>query len=280
MIDQIEKIGNSLIQHGKHNDRIYLMKYASEDIEDIFIKFDILIQKNKYSKIFAKVSFEHEHLFKLNGFVREAVIPNYYKTDACSFMGKYLSFERKSILDDDRVIIKDVLKCAKSKSNQFGGPKLNEEDELRTLSESDAKELSLLYKKVFESYPFPIFNSDYILKTMREHVLYFGIYNKDKLIAASSAEFDLDTKSVEMTDFATLPDYRGRKLALGLLASMELEMHKRNIQICYTIARSLSYGMNISFSKAGYHYGGTLANNTNISGRIESMNVWYKLLSE
>jgi hypothetical protein len=34
--------------------------------------------------------------------------------------------------------------------------------------------------------------------------------------------------------------------------------------------------MNITFSKLGYKYGGLLKNNTNISGAIESMNVWYK----
>ncbi len=35
-------------------------------------------------------------------------------------------------------------------------------------------------------------------------------------------------------------------------------------------------GMNITFAKTGYTYAGTLINNTNISGRLESMNVWYK----
>jgi hypothetical protein len=36
--------------------------------------------------------------------------------------------------------------------------------------------------------------------------------------------------------------------------------------------------MNATFAKAGYSFGGTLINNTNISGDIESMNVWYKNL--
>jgi hypothetical protein len=37
--------------------------------------------------------------------------------------------------------------------------------------------------------------------------------------------------------------------------------------------------MNITFAKLGYRYGGRLINNTNISGSIESMNVWYKSLA-
>jgi len=34
--------------------------------------------------------------------------------------------------------------------------------------------------------------------------------------------------------------------------------------------------MNITFAKAGYRYAGTLVNNTDISGTIESMNVWWR----
>jgi beta-lysine N6-acetyltransferase len=36
--------------------------------------------------------------------------------------------------------------------------------------------------------------------------------------------------------------------------------------------------MNVTFSRAGYTFTGTLINNTNIGGSIESMNVWYKRL--
>jgi hypothetical protein len=36
--------------------------------------------------------------------------------------------------------------------------------------------------------------------------------------------------------------------------------------------------MNITFARAGYRYAGTLVNNTQICGQLESMNVWYKPL--
>ena len=55
-------------------------------------------------------------------------------------------------------------------------------------------------------------------------------------------------------------------------------MKRQGMHTAYTIARSLSAGMNITFAKLGYVFAGTLTNNTNISGKIESMNVWYKLL--
>ncbi|MCK5703257.1 MAG: hypothetical protein KAI29_18980, partial [Cyclobacteriaceae bacterium] len=126
--------------------------------------------------------------------------------------------------------------------------------------------------------PFPIFNPDYLVSTMKEDVVYFGIFNgEDDLIAASSSEMDISSSNVEMTDFATLPTNRGTGLALILLNRMEEEMHQKNIKTFYTIARAYSYGMNITFAKNGYTFSGTLSNNTNISGNIESMNVSYKL---
>ena len=39
------------------------------------------------------------------------------------------------------------------------------------------------------------------------------------------------------------------------------------------------YGMNISFSKMGYLYSGTVINNANISGDMESLNIWHKDLT-
>jgi hypothetical protein len=55
---------------------------------------------------------------------------------------------------------------------------------------------------------------------------------------------------------------------------MEKYIKELGLKTAYTIARALSYGMNITFAKMGYTYSGTLVNNTNISGRLESMNVW------
>ena len=53
---------------------------------------------------------------------------------------------------------------------------------------------------------------------------------------------------------------------------------RKGFSTTYTIARSLSLGMNLTFAKGGYSFAGTLVNNTQISGQIESMNVWYKHL--
>jgi putative beta-lysine N-acetyltransferase len=148
--------------------------------------------------------------------------------------------------------------------------------ELRILGENDAAALARLYKSVFKTYPFPIFDVDYIKKTMRDNVRYYGIFDKEKLIAASAAEMSKTEKNAEMTDFAVSPVYRAKNLALQLLQEMEKDIFQSDIKTLYSIVRALSPAMNITFAKAGYYFAGTLKNNTNISGQIESMNVWYK----
>jgi putative beta-lysine N-acetyltransferase len=94
----------------------------------------------------------------------------------------------------------------------------------------------------------------------------------------AASEKDPDNLAVEMTDFATLSGHRRQGLASCLLKAMENEMIQQGLKTAYSIARSLSPAMNITFVKNGYKYGGTLGNNTNIAGRIESMNIWYKHL--
>jgi len=99
------------------------------------------------------------------------------------------------------------------------------------------------------------------------------------LAALSSAETDPVRGMVEMTDFATHPEFRGMGFGVFLLQQMETAMRRRGFIAAYTIARAISPGMNIVFAKQGYLYGGSLINNTNICGRLESMNIWYKPLA-
>jgi putative beta-lysine N-acetyltransferase len=110
---------------------------------------------------------------------------------------------------------------------------------------------------------------------MEDNVVYFGVFRNGKAVALSSAEIDFEHSAVEMTDFATLPEFRGKGLSSHLLMRMAEEMKAMGIRTAFTIARAGSYGMNIVFAKCGYEYCGRLVNNTNISGNIESMNIWY-----
>lgn len=279
MYDIIEKIGSSVIQHGKSNDRIYLMKLEKKDYPAVLKKLRALAKKNNYTKIFAKIPQWAIEGFKKDGYVEEGKIPKFYngKTNAY-FYSKFLDKERSVISPETKKQIDDNIELALSKKKPYLNIEFKPGLKLKILDESNISDLINLYKIVFKTYPFPIFDRDFIKETMQSNVVYFGICDKNNLIAAASSEMDVASKNAEMTDFATLPDYRGHNLAVSLLREMEAEMRLRRMKTLYTIARSHSAGMNITFAKLNYTYSGTLINNTNISGKIESMNIWYKSL--
>lgn len=274
--DKIENYNGNIIQHGHYNDRIYLIQLTSLSSEFPYELIN-LAKTNGYSKIFVKVPEIAAKNFFIAGFLEEARIPAFFSArETAVFMGFYLNAER--IKEPNINKIEDVLKIALSKKRVDKVSCLENRFVLRKCTKTDVSAMAKIYGEVFPSYPFPIHDPDYLLKTMQSHIDYFGIEADGGLVAVSSAEVDKIAANVEMTDFATLPEWRGNKFGQHLLARMEKEVKKKNIKTAYTIARAMSPGMNVTFSKAGYQFGGRLKNNTNISGRIESMNVWYKSL--
>ncbi len=280
MYDKIEKIGQSVIQHGKSNNRIYLLKLNESDYPAILGELETIASFNHYTKIFAKIPEWAKKEFQEQGYIKEAFIPNFYHGQQdVFFYSNFVDHSRSFLEPEKREEIDKNIRLAKSKREKFRNVTFKNEFVYKVLDESDVDKLTEIYKKVFKSYPFPIFEADYIKKTMTENIIYFGAFEGDNLVAASSAEMDTSGENAEMTDFATLHEYRGNNLSLILLREMEAEMRKQQIKTLYTIARSHSPGMNITFSKSGYLFAGTLINNTNIAGEIESMNVWYKNIS-
>jgi putative beta-lysine N-acetyltransferase len=273
MTDKTEIIGNSPVSHGKFSDRAYILSFSQKDGADVIEHVEKLAKEGGYSKIIAKVPKEKSMLFKSTGYSFEAVMPlKGTYTDEIFFAAKYLKPERES----EQNIAEQAKIIAAAISYKDKKEKAPEVSSCRRMAPADAEEMAAVYRQVFESYPFPIHNPDYIRETMREDVAYFGIYEEEKLAALSSAEFCKGFSAAEMTDFATLPEFRGRGCANSLLAKMEEEVPKLGIRNFFTIARAMSYGMNITFARNGYDFSGRLVNNTNICGSIESMNVWYK----
>lgn len=272
--DIITKLGNSLIHHGKNNNRIYLMKLEKDDFPQIIDALSLLAKTHQYTKIIAKIPKWAKDEFIKNGYKVEAVVPNFYNGQMSSyFLALYLDPQRA--VEKDIQKTKDILMYTKNISNTMCVTDLPSDFKCNILNKKDATNASVIYKKVFSTYPFPIFSPAYLMQTMDENIVYFGVWHNDKLVAVSSCEMDLNQQNVEMTDFATLPEYTGKGLASYLLCQMQAEMKTRGVRTAYTIARATSYGMNITFAKQGYKFGGTLINNTDIFGAIESMNVWY-----
>ncbi|MGL1861405.1 MAG: putative beta-lysine N-acetyltransferase [Pseudodesulfovibrio sp.] len=271
--DEIVYLGNSVIQHGSANDRVYLMKLDPVDLPGIAQDIDELGRQNGYTKLFAKVPASATDHFTALGFETEAQVPFMHKGESAGyFMSKYLDQNRAILTNSGRIseVLEEAARKAESPRSQV------DNCEIVRLQPGNVDELAELYATVFETYPFPLHDPSFLRKSMHEDTAFFGILSDDKLMAAASMEMDLDWHCAEMTDFATRPEYRGQGAAAKLLATMEQAAIDLPISTVFTIARAESFGMNIVFSRAEYTFCGTLHNNTQIAGKLESMNVWHK----
>ena len=263
------------------------MKLSDDAVPKIIPSMNILAKEKGYDKIFAKIPAHLAYHFTRAGFRKEASVPNFYNgNEDVFFMAKYFSEDRVHC-SNLKEIHDVVTKAQTHKIKTYNGLTHKQKYEQHLLDieaqfsfrialSDDSQDIANLYQKTFKTYPFPIFDPEYIRNTMMENVIYFTLWDKDKLIAVAATEIYKDDSNVEMTDFSTHSDYGGKGLAKYLLYKMEVEMHNQGIKTFYTIARALSIGMNFVFAGNGYTYGGTLINNTSIGESIESMNIWYK----
>ena len=269
--------GGSTVQHGHFNNRVYVMKLAPGDIPDIIRYADDLARKESYTKIFVKVPESSVEVFANDGYITEATVPFFFHgVEPAVFMAKYLDPKRKE--DRDPMITANVLSGAFGHAGERIACSLPDGFSLMHAHVGDAGDIATLYHTVFKTYPFPIIDPDYIREAMQGSTRFFVIKKSHLLAAVASCDIDAENQNVEVTDFGTAPLFRGRGFASLLLHAMEVEMKKEGIQLAYTICRAGFGPINTVFTGAGYQFGGTLPNNTNICGSMESMNVWYKKL--
>lgn len=260
-----------------YNRRITILDYqllGEKGTSEFISLLDSLCKKNELGKVWGKFRQEDVGLLSTYGFTQEATILNYYgyKNDAlvCSkfYDDRHVS---TSTVETKRMLQKVGRKINRNKVHSQMPPgfffKFAEPKDIPVLAE--------LYREVFKSYPYPVFNKDYLTSTL-DHVLYGLVYQENDLVAAASAEINFFLSNSEMTDFATTTSARGKGLALIILAKLENKLAEMGINCLYTIARSSSLSMNLVFSRSGYHNTGTLVNNCHIAGGFEDMNVWCK----
>lgn len=153
------------------------------------------------------------------------------------------------------------------------------EYKLKKLIDTDADELAKLYKEVFSIYPTPLDRPSYIRQTMKEGTIYYGFEHQGQIVSAASAEVNLFYRNAELTDCATLKDHRKYGLMKHLLIQLEKELRSSGVFCAYSIARSLSYGMNAALKQLGYTYRGRFINNCYIYDKLEDMNIWVRNLA-
>lgn len=269
-------INGSVIEISKLCMRIYLTNFFGYKVKETLIELDKIAKEQNLTKIIARIPVNYKEDFLNNGYILEAHIPKFYnnRIDAY-FMGKFLTPERK--ICHDKEIIENVLEVSVQKPIS-SVDNLPEGFCCKKIEELDIVDLAELYKSIFETYPSPIFDTNYIAKTIHNSEEYLGIWKDGKLIATAATEKDFEAQSAELVAFAVIPEYRGYNLPLYLIKELEKILKEQKFKTVYAIARAISYGMNISFAKMNYIYAGTLINNTCISGNLEHMHVWYKKL--
>lgn len=271
MPDQVAVIGESTVQHGPANNRIYLMHLSTEDMPEMPGRLVELAEHRGYTKVIARLPERALDDFLRAGYHVEARIPGLYEgRENGFFVARFLDAKRAN--DPSAVVDRRLL---------LDGPSercldLPEGFSIGGARPEDVAAIARVYSRTFATYPFPIKDPDYLRKEMAGDVRFFVVRKDGVIVAASSAEMDCSGENVEMTDFAVLPECRGFRLSAALLQTMEESMLEQGIQTAYTICRAGWYPVNRLFSGAGYRYGGTLVRNTQICGKCESMHVWYR----
>jgi beta-lysine N6-acetyltransferase len=276
--DVTEDYQGAVIQHGPQGGRVYVMNLTGSDPEAVARGIGGFAREHGYGKCIVKAPLSMSAPFLEKGYRCEARVPGYFNgEEEVLFLALFTDPARGQ--EDDPAALDAVRDLALAKADSDPDTTaLPDGFRLRPCTPSDAPAMSEIYREVFPVYPFPIHDPAYLCETMKSHIDYFGVESGGELVALASAEMDKSHRNVEMTDFATLPSWRGNGLALHLLAAMDEAMTRRKIKTAYTIARAVSPGMNITFARRDYRYGGRLVNNTPITGGIESMNVWHKPL--
>lgn len=247
----------------------YLGHFASCVKEALIVAAEAAVEK-----LIFKARREDLLYLLTQGFVYEAMIDQYYLGSDCYFLVKYFSDERRNSgnwVKEDQ-IISGVRSLSKQEKLQ-NPPK---EYVLCKAEESDANLLADLYRYVFEVYPTPMNDPIYIKKCMNEGTIFFIYKYEGKIVSAASAEMNHFYKNAEITDCATLPEYRQFGLLKQLILNLEKELLAQRVYCVYSIARALSFGMNAALHQLGYEYRGRLANNCYIFAELEDMNMWVK----
>lgn len=278
MFDTVEKIEGAVLHHGEMHNRVYMVQAGQNNWDSLIPKIKDLAQEKSYDKILGRVPEEAIEAFKSNGYHVEAKIPGLYNGETTGyFMADYLKKERGFCNDREQKTIASVKTIAQAANRNLEDShfELPSNLKVRRLDQKDLFTIVNLHEKAFKSYSFPIHKADYLLELIEQYHEFYGLFEQGELIVSSILKINQKESSVEIVDFATHPKYRGQNLSYYLVQETKTTMEERGLKTIYSLVRATSYGLNITFSKHGFIFGGTLINNTIIHDNMESMNVWY-----
>ena len=256
------------------NDRLKVLDYEYFD-EQLVREVIAYARKNSFGKIIANIREEHIKLFNKRGFINEGSIEGFFRGETAYLLSFFLDVKRgrSPMSDKEDEILSECLKNAR----RF--VPLEERDYLlRGAKKQDICQMIDLFSAVFDTYPSPVFDPEYLGEIMDRNVLFWVAEKNKRIIAIASAEMDFDNLNAEITDCVTLQEERGKNILSELIAKLESELVKRDIVNAYSLSRATNIGINKALAKGGYRYKGRLVNNCHICGKYEDMNIWDKKL--
>ncbi|MCY8377089.1 putative beta-lysine N-acetyltransferase [Bacillus inaquosorum] len=275
MLKSIKSNGvTAVLDHDDFNKRIRVVRYDGA-IEKALPDIVAAAKVEDAEKIIVYTKQHDEAVLAKHLFVPEGFLKGYYLGHPACLMVRYLTEKRRqtdSYIEEQETI--EALYRTAPHHRSETTPVFT----MRKAKTNDMYQLSMLYKKVFRTYPTPVFDPAYIEKTMNENTMYYVMFDHDRLISAANADINPELGHAEITDCAVLPEYRGRSLTSLLIGALEKEMAEKDIFHVFSLARAASFGMNAVLYHSGYQYGGRLINNCYIAEGLENMNIWCKHL--
>lgn len=259
-----------------YNKRLKIVDYEATDYTAMLKKLAWLADSNGFDKIFIKTTQDDFQKFLSHGYVLEGILRYYFKGTDAYVVSRFSSTQRAQsevIIDEAKLIEEIIYSSAPAKEKKLD-PKIRIID----AKEENIPQLVYIYRNVFETYPSPLTNPDYIKAVMKKNVFFKLALDGDTPIAAASGEVSFKHSNVEMTDCATIPTAQGKGIMQFILQELEKEMKEKQIKTAYTLARANSIGMNKSFFRLNYEYSGRLVKNCDIFGQFEDLNIWVKRL--
>lgn len=211
--------------------------------------------------------------FLSHGFVLEAVIDGYFGDDPAYWMAYFLDAGRQATdrFEDEQALLEQVLTATPEP-----GPALPAGYTVVRCGEEMAEPLAAVFDQVFETFPTPLYDPDFVRKLIRSGEGLFRAVVDEAGQIASAAAAEFEEGAAEITNCATLPEHRGEGLMRILIDALDQDCRERGIRALFSVARARSFGMNLILRRAGYRYRGRVVNHSHICGGFEDMNIWVK----
>lgn len=272
-----EKLKNSLLYLDYANSRLKILKYnlLSEDIIREILEY---ARKESLGKALVNCKKKDADVFKKAGFIAEGTIDGFFKGEDAQCLSFFIN--KKRALSKRKEEADKILDMSIGKSKITQPNNLKDGYQLRDCTQEDIPQMIKIFKAVFNTYPTPVFDGNYLKKMMEEKMLFKAILKNDKIISIASADMDKENLNAEITDCATYPEYRGQGLLTNLLYGLENDLKEKGYYTLYSLSRAINIGINMSLKKHGYSYKGRFVNNCDICGGFEDMNIWVKKIKD